>query len=212
MVRINSLIIAAILSLVSTSGICSAEKPDWKLAEEKKGVKAFTREVEGSQFLEAKLITEFDADLDTVLAEVITDFNNCAKWVKLCKEAKVLKKVSDNEVYTYNVLDFPFFMSDRDVVNHFVISKDPQTKTVTISVNSASEMYPGQDGKVRMESTVTYTLKPISDNKVEFVWQLHSDPGGGISPGMVNSQLPSQTMSDLATLRELIEKRKKKNL
>lgn len=212
MLRINSLLIAAILSLLSAGGFSSADKPDWKLATEKKGIKAYTREVEGSQFLEAKLITEFDANIETVLAEVITDFNSCAKWVKLCKNSKVLKKVSDTEVYAYSVLDFPFFMSDRDIVNHFVITKDPKTKVVTISANSAPDMYPGQDGKVRMQSTVTYTVKPLSENKVEFVWQVHSDPGGGISPGMVNSQLPSQTIDDLLSLRELIEQRKKRNL
>ena len=212
MLRVNNLIIAALVTVLSASVSASSENTEWKLAKEKKGIKAYTREVAGSEFYEAKLVTEFDASMDTVMAEVIGDFDRCAKWVKMCKLSKVLKKISDTELYAYSVLDFPFFMEDRDIVNHYVLSKDPTTHAVTISLNSASDQYPSQEGKVRMESKVLYTIKPISDNKVEFVWQVHSNPGGGISPGMVNSQLPSQTVSDLLTLRDLIEERKNKKL
>lgn len=175
---------------------------DWQLLESDAGIQTYTRVVEGSKFIATRHVTELDASLPQVLA-ALGDGTACVEWLKLCESIKIIERVNDREFLAYVVLNMPWPVSNRDLVFRSIRTGDPADKIVEVRQHAEPDAYP--PGKlVRMISENIYTMESLSDRKVRLTWTLHTNPGGGLSPNMVNSRAHQETRRDLRSLIKLL--------
>ena len=105
----------------------------WKLAKNKKGVKVYTRKVEGISFKEYKGVTTIKTSLARLVA-LAADIEAGPDWIDTCSKGELLKQVNPRESYTYSLNGAPWPVRDRDAVVHNVISQDAKTLAVTIKM------------------------------------------------------------------------------
>jgi len=185
---------------------CAAGASDtaqWVLDKEGEQIALYTSEVEGSPFLAVKVTASIDAPIEKVL-HVFGDGEGCSAWRAMCKSSQVIETVSEREHYIYMVLDLPWPISDRDLVVHSVVSSDTDSQFIRVDLNTSSDKHPITDD-VRAESNGHYTLTATAKDVVEFVWVMHTDLKGKLSPGMINPQLTSATLKDVRSLIDLAE-------
>jgi len=180
-----------------------ADATQWQLQKRDNQISVYTREVEGSPYLAVKAIALIDAPMARV-AQYLGDGDGCSQWRAMCKSSRVIDRPSQRERRVYLVLDFPWPVSDRDVVMHSATDIDPQSRTAKVRLQSDSAQYP-EGEYVRAESTGRYILRPVGETQVEFTYIMHTDPGGDLSADMVNSRLTSTTLKDIRRLVQLAQ-------
>jgi len=195
-------LLSATLSQASTA-TGPSDNTDWQLQKRDNRISVYTREVKGSPYLAVKAIALIDAPIARV-AQFLGDGDGCSQWRAMCKSSRVIDRPSQQERRVYLVLDFPWPVSDRDVVMHSATEIDPQSLTATVRLQSDSSQYP-EDEYVRAESTGRYILRPVGEAQVEFTYIMHTDPGGGLSPELVNSRLTPTTIEDIRRLVQLAQ-------
>jgi hypothetical protein len=182
-------------------------KAQWELVKDKDGIKVFLKTAAGSKIKEFKGVTNVNSSLDSILA-VLYDTQACAEWIHNCSQAARLTDISFYEAYIYQVINFPFPVKDRDLILHTVMTQDPETKDVTIKLNSAPD-YVSKTGNVRIKTSAGYyLLKPLPDGTVEVTWQHYTDPGGGVPAWMVNSLLVDTPFKTLENLKKIVHEQK----
>ena len=86
---------------------------EWKLAKQKNQISVYTRSVSGSRFKAILGTMEVSATPGQVAA-LLRDVQNCVDWVAMCKEARVVRRISDRQEIVYGRNDLPFPALDRD--------------------------------------------------------------------------------------------------
>jgi hypothetical protein len=159
---------------------------DWALQKDSNGIKVYTRDVSGSDYKEIKI----DLTVKSTLAGVSKVFNDVPgfhSWSYNCTQAKVLKKISTYNYYTYCVYTVPWPASDRDIITHVVQTQDTSTKVITVKMEGIKNYIPEKEGIVRVESTkVTTTFTPLKNGFVRIIYQIHTNPGGSVPAYLVN--------------------------
>jgi START domain len=195
---------AALTLYLLTPATALANETPWKLEREEQGIALYSGTVGDSPFLAVKAVAQIDAPAEKV-AHLLGDGNGCSEWRAMCKSSEVLAKVSDSESLVYLVLDLPWPVSDRDLVVRSVANIDTQSKTLHVTLQSASSEHPVQD-YVRAESSGEYELKVVGDTRSEFTYIQHTDIGGDLSPDLINPSMLSSTFDDIKRLQQLAEK------
>jgi ribosome-associated toxin RatA of RatAB toxin-antitoxin module len=158
----------------------------WDLKKEKNGVRVFTRAIEGSNFKEFKSVGIHTGSISSLIS-VLQDDSNFCNWFPDCKEFKLLKKPSKLERYQYMVVKAPFPVSNRDTIQHTILSQDFVSKTVLINLSASPETLPEVQGTIRIpKSRGFWKFTPLDNNQVEVTFQLHSDPGGTLPEWVAN--------------------------
>lgn len=196
-------VLSAALTPASAATGPSDATEEWQLQKRDNQISVYTREVEGSPYLEVKAIALIDAPMARVV-QYLGDGDGCSQWRAMCKSSRVIDRPSQQERRVYLVLDFPWPVSDRDVVMHSATDIDPQSRTAKVRLQSDSAQYP-EGEYVRAESTGRYILRPVGETKVEFTYIMHTDPGGDLSPELVNSRLTPTTIKDIRRLVQLAQ-------
>ena len=165
---------------------------------------------------EFKGITHVKSSLSACVA-LLRDVDAMPEWVDRTIMAKVLFRVSDTEVYAYNLSRMDWPLANRDAIVHSVLEQDPDSLAVTIK-GSGILQYNGEtwyDYKAHEQDYVRMTqvesfwrFVPLADGYVEVTFQGYGDPGGNISSsffkwflGFVVWQSPYET---LKKMREII--------
>jgi hypothetical protein len=202
----NYLILILLMFLCSIVTIGSA-KAQWELVKDEDGIKVFLKTVPDSKIKEFKGVTNINSSLDSILA-VLYDPDACPKWVHNCRQATRLRDIGFYEAYIYQVINFLFPVKDRDLILHTVMTQDPETKDLTIRLNSVPD-YIAETKNFRIKkSTGYYSLKPLPDGTVEVTWQHYTDPGGGVPTWIVNSLLVDTPFKTLKNLKKLVHEQK----
>lgn len=165
-----------IVLFVLFSGKITAQ--DWKFKGTKFGVTGYTRVV--NDRYEMKLTTIVKASISANMA-VLVDANNYKNWMASCKESKPLSFNSQKkELYYYSISDFPWPLSDRDIVMCGNFVQDPKTKVVNIVGRCKPTHLPEKSEHVRLKTyTTDVVITPISSNetKVEYIITIGSADG-----------------------------------
>jgi hypothetical protein len=169
------------LLAVITAPAAMCEEALWELLQQDKDINIYSRPVDGSSYNEVKATVLINASL-THVSTLLGDGNGCAKWRTKCKSSEVIKPVSEHERYLYMVLDLPWPATDRDVVLHSTTTIDAQAKT---------------SGQI--------VIRAAGDKQVEFTYIMHTELGGSLPVGLVNSELADGAFADLSLLRQLAE-------
>jgi len=161
---------------------------EWSLDKDKNGIKVYTRRSEGAKLKEFKGVMTINGSPDKVAA-LLKDISKHDKIMFKCRAgtAKIIKKVSDNEFYTYMEIDSPWPASDRDVVTMYKFSKAGDG-TINCQIKAFPDMVPKKEGFVRVPKTEGYwKMEPAGAGFVRITNQALSEPGGNVPDGLANS-------------------------
>jgi hypothetical protein len=199
----NSLhyVLAPIMLMIWFSFLVPAN--DWKLEKDSEGVKIYTRDVSGSDFKEIKVEFIVKSTLAGV-SKIFNDIPSYTQWVYNCTEAKVIKRISSFEFYTYSVYSLPWPADNRDEISHSVQTQDALSKAITIKINGEKTFIPENEGMVRVESIHGITMiTPLKDGDVQIIYQLHMNPGGELPPFLVNLFLIDAPFNSFVNFKKL---------
>ncbi len=185
----------------------------------KEGIQVYIFSRKNSDFATFKAVTHINASLDSVLA-VMMDNNSCRDWVDACENSFVIKNISFNERYHYQVFDIPLPFINRDFIFHSIMTHDPANKTVTINMFSEADFCNNNESEacqkvnqsklVRVKkSTGTFKLQ-ADDDGIKITWIQHTDPAGFMPGWLVNQFVKSTPYWTFKNLKKIVEEEKYK--
>ena len=205
--------------LFLAASIClSAE--DWKLEKVQEGVSVHTQKVKGSGYLRFKGEVVVESDVDTLVA-LMYDTPNAVEWIYNCDQSMTLAQVSFESNFILQVYDFPFPVSDRQVLLHSQLSYTPTGALLT--TEEANNFCTGKTTSKCLEVLdFEFVKMPISKGSYEFIrlqkhqtkviWTQHTDPGGSISEWLVNLMVVDTPYETLLALKDEVKKEQYKNI
>ena len=134
----------------------TGEKDDWKQGADKEGIKVYTRKSEQGKIRISKAEMFLPVPAAKVI-EALLDFESYAKWFPSCIEAKILKRVSDNEFVSHLIYKTPWPFPNLDCVQRMVIDRRSIGDTVYI--------------KDRSQQSITN--RKLSSIKPSLKWELY---------------------------------------
>jgi len=197
---------------------------EWQLVKDNNDIKVYTREVEGSDFLEFRGETVVEGTVAALVA-ILYDTQNCRAWLHECSFGMTLEAVSFEENYIFEIYDLTFPVSDRGVILHAKLSWHGDSASLeTYEIQNFCEEVDSSRCQKAKGLNVTpikssrgiYTFKALDEKVTAVVWQQHVEPGGTIPTWLVNAMvvdLPYETLLQLQTLvtdvkyREMTEKK-----
>lgn len=179
---------------------------DWELARERNGIQVWTRDEPGYPIRAFRAATVVKSSLSG-LVSLIMDTDRASQWAYRTTRIDVLRR--DDEAATFVIraeTDFPWPLSNRDVVLAGQISQEEKSRTVTIrSRSTPAGQYALRAGFVRMPDMAgDWIFRPLGDGLVEVTMVGRADPGGSIPPGLVSLLIHETPYQTLRGLRKII--------
>ncbi|TAK40437.1 MAG: hypothetical protein EPO28_10160 [Saprospiraceae bacterium] len=204
--RIFTARMSAILLVLLPALLFSQPQDGWQLKRDKGGVKVYMRDAAGSKIKELKFTTSIHASLNTI-AYVLTNVEGFDNWVYASVMSETIKKVSDTEVYYYTEMDFPWPLSNRDLVLYSKFWQDPKTLALHSVTTSAHWMKPEKENIVRIKKAdLRWSFTPTGNGNIRVDYYLKSDPGGIIPAWLVNLAADQGPMQTMVKLKEELKK------
>lgn len=181
----------------------------WILKATKGDIKVYTRTTSKSAIKEVRITTKIKGDLDDLLA-LLNDVPSFQKWVYRCSKSKLLKRVSPNEYYYYNLTDFPFPLSDRDMVIHSKTWTVPYSRVVKTKSEAYTkeDLYKTQSSIVRIKVLeYTWTFTPLGNGVIDIDYEFLSDPAGSIPSWVINMAISKGPIETMESLKKEMKRR-----
>ena len=176
---------------------------DYVFKNEKDGVKVYYKKTDDVH--DVKLTTSFQSSA-SALVKLFSEVSKFPTWGYKISESKLLKKVSATEIYYYSVIDFPWPMSDRDVIMHSTLSQDPKTGIVTSLSEAVPDYLPEKEGLVRMTIADTkWIIHKASGGNINVEYYIHSHPGGNIPAWLVNMAIDVGPRETIKAMRDILQ-------
>jgi hypothetical protein len=176
---------------------------DWELKKQKNGISVFTKTMESSNFKAVKVEAVLNGKLNK-LDSIIRDVKNHKEWIYSMKGAYPIKFVSSNEIIYYEETTLPWPFKNRDVVIDMKLYMDTIRHTLIVHSQNADHVLPAKADIVRISFlTVDWNVKEDGKNNIDIQYSFTVDPGGSLSPWLVNLFAvsgPYETFSNLAKL------------
>ncbi|HND82126.1 MAG TPA: hypothetical protein PKY54_02215 [Chitinophagales bacterium] len=172
------------LTLLTTSTFA---QENWKLEKDKNGIKVWNRKVAGTAIKEFKVSTIINTSTEKMLAFL----KNTAKydqWMYKVDEGsvKVLKRVSDNDYYTYMTISAPFIKT-RETITHMTFNSQDAKGAILINLEAAPNLLPLNDKYVRIPKMKAYfKIVPLGNGQIELIHQALGSSGGSIPEALIN--------------------------
>ncbi len=184
----------------------------WDKVKDKGGIQVFLKSVPGSKFKAFRGVVTIETTIDTIMS-VFRDIHGHTRLLYRCSNSSLLNGINQFEYITYNVLDAPWPIKDRDSVNYIRVSQAAGTNEVTITMKDHQGYYSEQHRKVRVVRFEGFwKLKPTTNGKVEVVFQLLVEPGGKIPSWVSNLAVVVFPYNTLSNLRQIVGLPKYQNL
>jgi hypothetical protein len=201
-----------LLLMLMISGLWIADasaQADWKLKKSDAGIEVYVRDVAGSRFQEFKGTMRLKSTRLASLVAVFDDPSTYTSWMHEVIEARLLKTVSLYERYTYTVTRAPWPVTNRDLISYSIIGQDPKTLTVTLRTSGKADYIPPVPDRVRVpRMNALWTFTPVNGGDVMVTYQMHSEPGGYITPELANMAVVDLPYNTLLKLRNFIKQPK----
>ncbi len=199
-----TLSVRVLLLILGLPAFLSAQSDDsWVLKSEKDLVKVYYRKT--SDIHELKLTTSIKVPLSGMV-HLFDQVQKYPTWGYKVAESRLLKRVSPTEIYYYSRIDFPWPLSDRDIVVNTTLRQDPVSNTITSTSVAVSGWVPEEKGVVRMKKANTrWTLTPGTGGWLYVEYYLYSDPGGNLPDWAVNLALDVGPRETIKSIRNIVK-------
>ena len=108
----------------------------WILKRNSDDIQVYYRESPDSKIYELRMDYYVETSLSGVV-KLLDDVPNYKNWVYKLAETSMVERINQTDFYYYNRMDFPWPMSDRDLVGYSKLWQEPDTKIVRATVSSA---------------------------------------------------------------------------
>ncbi len=184
---------------------------EWKLVKDEDGIKAYVREVSGSDVKQVRVTMSVKSTLTAPVA-IVRDVSSHPKWIYRCKTAKILKTVSESNHYYYNETEAPWPVSNRDIVTHAVITQDSITGIVTINSTGIPDFIPEKENIVRIKRlTAQWKFIPKTNGIIDVNFTLLIDLGGDLPSWLINLAIADGPFETVYNMRREVVKPKYQN-
>jgi len=182
-------IFLSVFAFVFFSSFSGVDSGNWVLQKNEKGIVVYTRETPGSQIKEVRVINKVQSSLAGMVA-LLLDTRNYTNWIYQCTESQPLKVVSEKEMYNYQVTNFPWPVSDRDLICDFRIHQDSVSKVVSFTKTAVPGYLPDKSPYVRIRDFESdYLLTPLPNDSMIVDLRMRVDPGGDIPTWLINANI-----------------------
>lgn len=165
----------------------AANAGDWTLIKEQDGIRAYKRDIPGSDIVAFKGEGLVEAT-PLKVASVLMDISRKLEWVDRILEARLVKQLGPLERVEYNRSHVPWPLSDRDFVFHALAKVEPDGAVVfeLKSVEDAAE--PPHKGLVRGRLVNSgYRLEPVEGGaRTRITVEIQADPRGSVPKWIAN--------------------------
>lgn len=202
-------VFAVLLSIASTAAMSA----DWELARDRKGIKVWTKEEPGYPIRAFKAVTVVESSL-TGLVTLIMDTDRVDQWAYRVMRIEVLSRDDDAGTFVIRTeTDFPWPLTNRDVVLVGKVSQDDKSRVVTIRSRSTPPgQYPLHPDFLRMPDMVgDWILRPLPGGRVEVTMIGRANPSGNVPFGVVNLIIHETPYLTLLGLRDMISNERYRN-
>lgn len=202
----SKLLMLSLISLYSATALFAQDGDGWVFKSEKDGVKVYYKKT--SDIHEIKMVTSMKASLSGIV-QLLNEVENYPKWGYKLSEAKFLKRVNDKEFYYYSKLDFPWPLSDRDIIVLTKLEQDSVTRRITSTSYAKPDYLPENEDVVRIRTTTTkWTIVPGTSGWLYIEYYIYSDPGGNIPEWLVNMAIDVGPLETLGSMRKMLQQPK----
>jgi len=182
----------------------SAQNDGWVLKNEKDGVKVYYKAT--PDIHEVKLAASLKTSLSGII-QLFSEVEYFPEWGYKVAESKLLKRVSETEIYYYSRLDFPWPMADRDIIMHTKMEQDPITRKIVATSYAQPDYLPEIKDIVRIRNAKTqWTIIPGPGGWTYIEYYLYSNPGGNIPDWLINMAIdvgPRETVKGIRNMLHL---------
>jgi hypothetical protein len=177
----------------------------WKLVTEEEGFKVYTRESTVSSIHEIKILYTANSTLDKV-STALDDVPNYKNWVYKCSLSKRVALKNEDDFDYYILTDFPFPLSDRDLVIHTQQTMWPDGK----GYSSVSKLLPSEYNKSEDRVRMAYfeskwEVKKINSTTISIDYRVVANPAGDLPAWLVNMAITKGPVETMRKFKALIE-------
>ena len=199
----------AFLNLPHSAGQAKQDT-SWEFVAKKRGVAVYKREVPGQAVPTVRAVATLNAPLDHI-HKVIFDPNQYPAWNPDCTKAKLLKRLSDDQIIFYFLNDVPWPASDRDAVTRLQViesSRDSRGYRIRISKHEDS-LFPTQPGIERVPILEGYyDLRSLDAKTTQLEYVITTDTGGYLPGPLVSFFTVRSPVNLIAGLEAELQRRK----
>jgi hypothetical protein len=176
-----------LLLLLSLSASSFASAGEWRQFLDEDGVRGYAREVDGSDILELRSTIVVPAKMEVVGA-VLRDVEGLARPGTSCTEARFVERRDHNSYIFYLAYDFPWPLSDRDVVIRATTRYHVDKGRVISDLQAIEDpRVPPREGYIRIEDmTSQFVIEYLSREQTGVVFTTRVDPGGRLPSFLIN--------------------------
>jgi len=161
----------------------------WKLVQDKKGIRVYSRKVPGDSVMQFRGVTRVTAKMDPFVA-LLLDPGACNLGNDGCYAPTVLQKVDEQHggtgYYSFK-WKYPFHFQDRQYVVKCTFTQDPRSKEVFETVEAVPDKLPPDNCCVRITHMQnTWRLTPVENGQIEIEYVVDA-PGGGFFPYLLDN-------------------------
>ena len=199
-------LIFALLSLYLciTQAFAQAE---WRRVAVRDGIKVYAKTVPDSRIKAMKAECTLDAGADEVIA-LLLDVKAAERWVCHTKSCKLIRKVSDTELFYHTEVSLPWPLDNRDFVTHLRVIKHEKSDIVTVEAPAVPGIVPLREGIVRINASINrWLIRPLPNGKVWVEYMLQVDPGGHIPAHVVNMFACRAPIETFQNMRKVLRER-----
>lgn len=186
---------------------------DWTLVKERDGISVYTREIEGSDFLEFRGETVVEGSVYALVA-VLYDTPNAPAWLHDCSFSMALEEIAFEDNYIFQLYDLPFPIGNRQVILHSKLSwtlegarletEEANTYCDNHKVDRCEKVKEADLIQIR-RSRGHYLFVKIDAKNTKVIWQQHVEPGGSIPVWLANALVVDLPFYSLLQLQVLVK-------
>lgn len=193
------------LYLSVTLAIAQAE---WKRVAARDGIKVYAKTVPDSKIRAMKAECVLQAGVDEVIA-LLMDVEAAGQWVCHTKSCKLIKRVSDTELFYHTEVSLPWPLDNRDFVTQLKVIKDEASGIVTVDAPAVPGIVPVREDVVRVSRSINrWLIRPLANGKVWIEYTLQVDPGGNIPAHVVNMFACRAPIETFQNMRKVLSSRR----
>ncbi|MDY6934042.1 MAG: hypothetical protein SVZ03_07455 [Spirochaetota bacterium] len=195
------------LFLISNFILAVYAEEKWKLIKEDDGVRIYNKKIKGIKYNQMKAECIMDVPLE-VVGEVILDIRSYPDWMPQMTTSVHILKFDHYRFIFYQVIDFPWPLSKRDMVVECDCIMDYEKNKYLYRFWARKDtIVPKKKDHVRIDNlTGFWDYTRMGSNKTLVILNQISDPGGIIPSSIVNWFGYKMPLKMMKNLREHVKK------
>ena len=175
---------------------------NWHLEKDKDQIQVYARKIPGNGLSELK-VECLMTGTQTQLVALLSDITNYENVIYKTKQAKLLRRVSEKELFYYVVSALPWPVSDRDMAVRLTFDYDPDTRLLHVRGVGVPNLVAPKPNRVRITDWfANWQVRQVASNQMKVTYTVRFDPGGNIPSWLDNVAAATSAHQSFSMLRQ----------